>query len=160
MRRLPYFLLLLLIPIAPGCCTIDYATDPMGCLCGSHEPVFPWYPFYIWNPPPDRGLFGIPSAKAADQERQRQQQLQEQSRFGLAPLTGPSVTVQHRTNVDAPLSDPEREEPDGWYMEKFKAHEKANASGNLRPGAAHQIIRSRIFFVIRCTRSSGPFGSV
>jgi hypothetical protein len=123
MRIVVYLSLLLLLAV-PGCCTIDYATDPVGCLCGSHEPIFPWYPFYIWNPPPDRGPFGIPSARAAEQQRQRQQQMQGE--FGVSPLTRPSVTVNHREYVAASQPEPAPQEPDGWYAEKFKAHQKAN----------------------------------
>ncbi len=33
-----------------GCMLIDLAVDPVGCGVGSHEPIFPWYPAYLWNP--------------------------------------------------------------------------------------------------------------
>ena len=36
---------------ASGCMAVDYAVDPVGCGTGTHQPIFPWYPFYLWNPP-------------------------------------------------------------------------------------------------------------
>jgi hypothetical protein len=34
-----------------SCVFVDWAVDPVGCQVGSHEPIFPWYPHYLWNPP-------------------------------------------------------------------------------------------------------------
>ncbi len=44
-------LLLAILMTAPGCIAVDWAVDPVGCQTGSHEPIFPWYPHYLWDPP-------------------------------------------------------------------------------------------------------------
>jgi len=42
-------LLILLLTTAPGCIAVDYLVDPVGCGTGSHTPVFPWYPSFLWD---------------------------------------------------------------------------------------------------------------
>ena len=44
-------LLLLLLLTTPGCVAVDYLVDPVGCGTGTHEPIFPWYPHYLFYPP-------------------------------------------------------------------------------------------------------------
>jgi hypothetical protein len=38
-----------------GCMCVDYLVDPVGVGTGSHEPIFPWYPHYLWHPPQPQG---------------------------------------------------------------------------------------------------------
>ena len=33
-----------------GCMLVDVAVDPVGCGAGTHKPVFPWYPAYLFSP--------------------------------------------------------------------------------------------------------------
>ncbi len=51
MRKALSLSALLFLLVAPGCMLVDYAVDPVGCGTGSHKPIFPWYPSYLWNPP-------------------------------------------------------------------------------------------------------------
>ena len=49
--RKKFTLLFLVFLAAPGCAVVDYAVDPIGCENGTHEPIFPWYPIYLLDPP-------------------------------------------------------------------------------------------------------------
>ncbi len=54
MRAIGPILLCVALLSASGCMLVDYAVDPVGCGTGTHEPIFPWYPSYLWNPPKPR----------------------------------------------------------------------------------------------------------
>lgn len=49
------FVLLVVLALGcSGCVIVDWVADPVGCGCGTHEPIFPWYPHYLWDPPGNR----------------------------------------------------------------------------------------------------------
>ena len=47
MRR--SMLLLLIASSLSGCIFVDQMVDPIGCATGTHDPIFPWYPIYLWR---------------------------------------------------------------------------------------------------------------
>jgi hypothetical protein len=62
--------LLPLLCVASGCVWIDYLVDPVGCGTGTHEPIFPWYPHYLWNPPQSPASVTFPTTAPSTTNQQ------------------------------------------------------------------------------------------